>query len=68
MRLGGELDGAEQAVQSPEILVFQPRGARVFVAGDGERMLGFGGIGGVAIAVSQRSVTSNSLGVNPSSP
>lgn len=54
MRLGGELDGAEQAVQSPEILVFQPRGARIFVAGDGERMLGFGGIGGVAIAVSQR--------------
>ena len=54
MRLGGELDGAEQAVQSPEILVFQPGCARIFVAGDGERVLGFGGIGGVAIAVSQR--------------
>lgn len=68
MRLGGELDGAEQAVQSPEILVFQPRGARIFVAGDGERMLGFGESAALPLPFRSASVTSNSLGVNPSSP
>ena len=38
-RLCGELHGTEQAVQTPEILIFQPRGARVFVAGDGEHVV-----------------------------
>ena len=45
-RLGGELHGTEYAVQPPEILVFQPGCARIFVAGDGERVLGRGGSGG----------------------
>ena len=37
-RLCGEFHGTEQAVQTPEILIFQPRGARVFIAGDGKNV------------------------------
>ena len=39
MRAGGEFDGAEQAVQTPEVLILQPGGAGVFVAGDGHDVL-----------------------------
>ena len=39
MRAGGEFDGAEQAVQTPEVLILKPGGAGVFVAGDGHDVL-----------------------------